>query len=86
MSAYSTRIVAMLLIVEAVSVFFLWIINPVGQTDEAVFAIFLAIILISLAMISNVYRSYKNGDPLSRGFLIGCCFLIMIFVYVSLAL
>jgi hypothetical protein len=86
MSAYTTRIVALLLIVEAVSVFFLWIINPVGQTNEAVFAIFLAVILISLAMISNVYRSYKNGDPLSRGFLIGCCCLILIFVYVSLAL
>jgi hypothetical protein len=86
LSRYSTRIVALLVLVEAVSVFFLWSLNPVSETDEGVFAILLAIDLVSLAMISNVYRSYKHSEPMNRGFLLAGCGLILVFVYVSLAL
>lgn len=85
LTKYSTRIVGLLVIVEAVCVFFLWSIGGVGQANEALFALSLAIILVSLAMISNVYLSYKEGNQLNRGFLIGCCVLILIFVYASLA-
>ena len=76
----------LLVLVEAVSVYLLWTISPVGKTDEAVFAIFLAITLVSLAMISNVYRSYMNGGQLNRAFLLTCCGLMVILVTISLAL
>lgn len=85
-STDALRIVGLLTVLEAVSVFFLWTINPVGQADEGLFAIFLGTALVSLAMISNVYLSYKNGQKLSRGFLLAGCILISIFVFTSLAL
>lgn len=86
LSRYSARIVGLLLLVEAVSVYFLWALNPIGKSEQAVFAILLAIDLVSLAMISYIYRSYKHGEQFNRGLLIGGCCLIMIFVYVSLAI
>jgi hypothetical protein len=86
LSRYATRIVFLLVLVEAVSVYILWTINPVSQTDEGVFAFFLAIVLVSLAMISNVCRNNKEGSQMNRGFLLAGCGLILIFVYVSLLL
>lgn len=86
LTRYSTRIVALLLVVEAVSVYFLWSLNPVSKGEQGVFAILLAIDLVALAMISYVYRASKHGEQLSRGLLIGGCCLILVFVYVSLAI
>ena len=85
LSQYSTRIVGLLLIVEAVSVYFLWTLNSVSQADQAVFAILVAIDLVSFAMISYVYRTYKSGDQMNRGLLIVACCAILVFVYVGLA-
>jgi len=85
-SGYATRIVGLLVVVEAASVFLLWTINAVGQTDEGLFAIYLAIALVSLAMISNVYRSYMSGRNLDRVFLLAGCVLILIFIFSGLAL
>lgn len=76
----------MLLLVEGASVVLLWDLSPTTKAGEAIFAIFLAIELVSLAMISNIYRSYKNRDDLSRGFLLVGCGLILVFVYASLTL
>ena len=86
LSRYATRIVGLLVLIEAVTVYFLWTISPINEAGEDVFAIFLAINLVSLAMISNVYRTYKHGDQLNRGFLLSGCGLILVFVYISLAL
>jgi hypothetical protein len=86
LSRYAARIVGLLVLVEAVSVVIVWAISAVGQTEEGIFALFLAVDLVSLAMISNVYRSYKHGLGLDRRFLLAGCALILIFVYVSLAL
>ena len=83
---YSTRIVGLLIIVMAVSVYFLWALNSVNQVGEGVFAIFLAVDLVSFAMISYIYRTYKSGDGLNRGLLIVACCMILIFLYASLAL
>lgn len=86
LNRYSLKIVGLLLLVEVVSAYFLWAVNPVNQSGEAVFAIFLAIDLVSFAMMSYVYRTNKSGDQLNRGVIIVACCLIMIFVYASLAL
>ena len=61
----------------AVSVYFLWALNPVNKSGEAVFAIFLAVDLVSFMMISYVYRTYKSGDQFSRALLIGACCMIL---------
>ena len=86
LSRYSVQIVALLILVEIVADFFLWTRNPISQSDQGVFAVLLGINLVSLAMISNIYRAYKHGDQLNRSFLvIGSC-LILLLVFVSLAL
>lgn len=82
---YSTNIVYLLLVVEAVSVFFLWDLNPINKAGEAVFAILLAVDLVAFAMISYIYRNYKSGDTLNRGLLLAACCLILVLVYASLA-
>ena len=78
--------VGLLIIVMAVSVYFLWALNPVTKAGEAVFAVFLAVDLVSFMMISYVYRTYKSGDQFSRALLIGACCMILVLVYASLAL
>ena len=83
---YSTRIVGLLIIVMAVSVYFLWALNPVNKAGEEVFAIFLAVDLVSFMMISYVYRTYKSGDQFSKTLLIGACCMILVLVYASLAI
>jgi hypothetical protein len=83
---YSARIVGLLIVVEAVSVFFLWALDPVTKAGEAVFAIFLAVDLVSFMMISYIYRTYKMGDQVSRAVLIGACAMILVLVYATLAL
>ena len=86
LSRFCTRIVGLLVLVEAVSVYFLWALNPVGKPEQGIFAILLAIDLVALAMISYIYRTYKHGEQFNRALLIGGCCLILIFVYVSLAI
>lgn len=83
---YSARIVGLLIIVEAVSVYFLWTLNPVNEAGEGVFAILIAVDLLSLMLISYIYRTYKSGDQFNRAVMIIPCALILILVYVSLAL
>jgi hypothetical protein len=82
---YSLKIVGLLIVVELVSAYFLWTLNSVNQAGEAVFALFLAVDLVSFAMISYIYRTSKSGE-LNRGVLMIACCMILVFVYVSLAL
>ena len=86
LNQYSLNIVGLLILVELISVFFLWALNPINKAEEAVFAIFLAIDLVSLAMMSYIYRTNKSGEQLNRGVLIVACCMILVFVYASLAL
>jgi hypothetical protein len=83
---YSAKIVGLLLVVEAVSVYFLWALDPTNKLGQAIFAIFLAIDLVSFSIMSYVYRSYKKGDELNRGLLLAGCAMILLLVYASLAL
>ncbi len=83
---FATWIVGLLVLIELFSVFILWTINAVSKSGEGEFAIFLAIDLVSLAMISNIYRNYKEGGKLSAGFVITGFGLILVFALASLAL
>jgi len=75
------RIVALLLVVAATSVFMLWSVNPVGSGSESTFALFLAVDLVSVAMISYVQRAVSRESRLARAPLIaGCCFVLFLVV------
>lgn len=82
------RIVAFLLIVAALSVFVLWTVNPIGGGDETTFALFVAVDVIAVAMISYVQRSIERDDRIGRTpmlagsvfivFLIGLAFYLLV--------
>lgn len=75
------RIVALLLIVAALSVFVLWSVNPVGSGAESTFALYLAVDLVSLAMISYIERALTRDNHLARAPLVaGCCFIVFLVV------
>ncbi|MDG6905629.1 MAG: hypothetical protein JRN20_07590 [Nitrososphaerota archaeon] len=83
---YSVKLVYLLILVEAITVYFLWALDPITQVGESVFAILLAVDLLSFMMISYIYRTFKSGNQISRGLLIGACGLILVLIYTSLAL
>jgi hypothetical protein len=73
------RVVSLLLLVAAISVFTLWSVNPVGSGNESTFALFLAVDLVSVAMISYVQRSIAEEGRVGRVPLIaGCCFILFL--------
>jgi hypothetical protein len=73
------RVVGLLLLFESISVFFLWVANPIGQGAEEAFALCLASDLISFAMISYVHRSLKQQNRFKRyPLIVGCCFVVIL--------
>jgi hypothetical protein len=75
------RIVSLLLLIAAMSVFVLWSVNPLGSGNESTFALFLAVDLVSVAMISYVVRAVtREGRMASPPLIAGCCFILFLVV------
>jgi hypothetical protein len=73
------RIVALLVLIAAISVFVLWTVNPVGSGSETIFAIYLSVDLVAFAMISYVERRVNGDGKFGRAPLIaGCCFVLLL--------
>jgi len=83
--AVSLRIMALLLIVAAVSVFTLWTLSPTATTSQSVFGIYLAVDLACFAMISYIYRGAKTGDGVGRAPLIAGCLFVLLLVAAGFA-
>jgi RsiW-degrading membrane proteinase PrsW (M82 family) len=79
----SERIIVFLLILQIVSTIFLWTLDALNQISEAVFALFLAVDLVSFAMISYMYRVRKQGDSPRRGWLLVGCAMMLILLFSS---
>ena len=60
------RIVALLVLLEILSVYFLWILNPIGGAAESSFAVYLAVDLVAFFMISYLVRSIMEHDQFRR--------------------
>lgn len=82
---YSAYIIGWFLIVEAISVYFLWALNPTNKIGESIFGIVLGIVLVSFAIISYVYRANKKGDAPNKWLLLAGCAMIGVLIYASLA-
>jgi len=75
------RIVSLLLLVAIISVFVLWSVNPVGSGSESTFALFLAVDLVSVAMISYVERAVAREGRIGKAPLVaGCLFILFLVV------
>ena len=73
------RVVALLLMVAALSVFVLWTVNPVGSGSESTFALFVAVDIVSVAVISYIQRSVSERGRIGRvPVLAGCAFMVVL--------
>ena len=73
------RIVALLLLVAAVSVYILWSVNPIGPGGESIFALYLAVDLVAVAMIAYIQGAIARDGRLARAPLVGgCCFMLLL--------
>lgn len=72
-----TRIVSLLLLLAVVSVFVLWSVNPIGSGGESTFVLFLAVDLVSVAMISYIQRAVVREGHIARAPLLAGCFFIL---------
>ena len=82
----SQRIVSLLLLVAAISVFVLWSVNPVGSGSESTFAMFLAVDMVCVAMISYVERAVSREGRMSRAPLVAGCVFILFLVFTGIYL
>lgn len=80
------RIVSLLLLVAAISVFVLWSVNPVGSGSESTFALYLAVDLVSVGMVSYVQRAVAREGRISRAPLAAGSFFILFLVVAGLYL
>ncbi len=81
MEEMGERIVALLLVVEAISVFLLWTLDPLTPQGQDAFAIYLAIDLIAFAMTSYLYRALNSDRRMSRALILaGCVFIAILFL------
>ena len=84
---FNTRLVVFLVVVEAVSAIYLWTLNVVDNANGQLYAFYLAVVLITFAMISYIYRSDRLGRVADRKYLsIGCVIVILLLVFSLLPL
>ena len=78
------RLVALLVLLEILSVYFLWTLNPVDGTAETSFAVYLAVDLVAFFMISYLVRSIMEHDRFGRIPIIAGALFIVILVCAGL--
>ena len=64
------RVVALFLLLQVIAVAFLWTLSALSSVSEAKFAVFLAVDLLSFAMISYIYRMQRWTKLPSRAWLL----------------
>jgi hypothetical protein len=80
------RVVVLLLLLQVVTIVFLWTLDALNQVSEGTFALFLAADMIGFAMISYLYRHEKEMEMPSKAWLVVGGVLIVIFMFSSLVL
>jgi len=66
----TNQIVALLLVVQAVAVVYMWTVTIFGTLSAGGFAIFLAIDLLSFTLIAYAYTHMKWGEPINRAWIV----------------
>ena len=82
----SRRVIVLLLVLQAVSIVLLWTLDALNQVSEGTFALFLAVDMISFAMVSYIYRHDKEAEPPSRGWLIVGSVLVLVLLFSTFVL
>jgi hypothetical protein len=77
------RIMILLLVLQAVATIFLWTLDDLNEISEDTFALFLAIDLMSFAIISYIYRKEKEMVMPNRAWILVGCVLNLILLFSS---
>lgn len=80
----ANRIIILLLALQVLSTGFLWTLDALNEISEGIFALFVAVDLLSFAMISYIYRSEKLNSPPSRVWILVGSFLLLSIIFSSL--
>jgi hypothetical protein len=79
-------VVLPLIALQALSIVVMASLDSLSSVSEEIFAVFLAIDLISFAVIAHVYRVRRMGASPSRYFLLGSLLAIIVLLFTSLTL
>ena len=75
------QIVVLLLVLQIISTVYLWLVTLIGTLSAGGFAIFLAVDLLTFAMVAYVYTHEKWGEAVNRVWvLIGAVGLIILLI------
>ena len=80
------RVIALLLVVMAISVFLLWTLNPLTSQGQDAFALYLAVDFVAFAMMSYLYRTLNAEGSISKVLIIAGCGFIAVLFFVSFTL
>ncbi len=78
------RVVVPLLVLQGLTVGFMVSLDSLSRVSEGVFAIFLAVDLISSAAIAHAYRVTKAGETPSSSFMLAVLAAILVLLFSSL--
>jgi len=80
------RIVALLVMVMAISVFLLWTLDPLSSQGQDAFALYLAVDFVAFAMLSYLYRALNAEANISKILIIAGCLFIAVLFFISFTL
>ncbi len=81
-----SRLVLLLLLLQAVATVTLWALNPTDPASQGIFATLLGIDLLAFAMVSFLYRKDKTSENLDRRWLLVGCGAFVVLLLAALVL
>ena len=77
-------LVALLLVLQLVSVLLVWSLNPIGQQSEASFALLLAADLVAFSIVSYLVRTRNNDGGAKGAFVLAGSAAVLLFMLLAL--
>ncbi|MDA4127732.1 MAG: hypothetical protein OK452_11125 [Thaumarchaeota archaeon] len=78
------RVVVPLVLLQATSVLVLWSLDSVNRSSQEIITLFLAIDLLSFAIIAHVYRSARGGVTLGRRWIVAAGLALLLLLFTTL--
>jgi hypothetical protein len=79
------RVVVSFLLLQVLAISYLWTINGLSASGERGFALFLAVDLVSFAIVSHIYLTQRGGEEISRAWVFLGASLVLILLFASIA-
>ena len=79
----SNRIIILLIALQVLSTGFLWTLDALNNVSEGIFALFVAVDLLSFAMVSYIYRREKIGQSTSKAWILLGCLILLAIIFSS---